>query len=363
MLTSSVFAAGEPSSLEDVRYLLLKGKVEASLTTLKQVATAKRLSKQGRLLRGVLLSKLGRLDEATKVFEALSNDYPESPEPLNNLAVLYAGQGMLEQARSSLLRAIELHPTHANARRNLGDLYLHLAMSSYQHAQKLESGNHVVRRKIEQLKHMLGQRSDEPVRRATAPKPVKKKPIKPVIKPVQIIRNQTVPTKSTKPSIAVKSSKRAKVSQSAGACLLLGPFSSKGKLSQVSDWMRSNSQSVSSLMRSRKERIYQVYHAPLASMLAAKRRLAELKARRIDGFVVRSGEIAQGISLGAFQELSGANKMIRRLKKKGVDASYREQNPLRKRHWLRWQEGDSESSFSKQLHKKFKNINWPPEAC
>jgi hypothetical protein len=116
-------------------------------------------------------------------------------------------------------------------------------------------------------------------------------------------------------------------------------------------------------MRSREERIYQVYHAPLASISAAKQRLAEFKAKRIDGFVVRSGEIAKGISLGAFKELSGANKMIRRLKKKGVDVTYREQNPLRKRHWLRWKGGDSESSFSKQLHKKFKNINWPPEGC
>ena len=41
----------------------------------------------------------GKTDDAIRTFSELTEDYPELPEPYNNLAVLYAGQGQYDKAR------------------------------------------------------------------------------------------------------------------------------------------------------------------------------------------------------------------------------------------------------------------------
>ena len=39
-------------------------------------------------------------------FEQLTEDFPELPEPYNNLAVLYAADGQLDRARAALELAL-----------------------------------------------------------------------------------------------------------------------------------------------------------------------------------------------------------------------------------------------------------------
>lgn len=77
-----------------------------------------------RFLKGVALNQLGRLDEAEDVFRALIDEYPELPDPYNNLAVVLAAQGRLEDARQALEAAIQAVPNHALAHENLDNLYL-----------------------------------------------------------------------------------------------------------------------------------------------------------------------------------------------------------------------------------------------
>jgi len=57
---------------------------------------------EARFSRGLVLVKLSRTDEAIKVFADLTRDYPQLPEPYNNLAVLYAQKGDYEKARDAL---------------------------------------------------------------------------------------------------------------------------------------------------------------------------------------------------------------------------------------------------------------------
>ncbi len=57
------------------------------------------------------------------MFTKLSEDYPELPEPYNNLAVLYAQQKQYDKARTALEMAIRTHPSYAIAYENLGDIY------------------------------------------------------------------------------------------------------------------------------------------------------------------------------------------------------------------------------------------------
>ncbi len=93
---------------------------------------------QVRFQRGVILQELARPQDAIAAFEGLTQDYPELPEPYNNLGVLYAAQGKYEAAREQLRKAIVANPGYVTAYENLGDLYVAMAIASYQQAATLD---------------------------------------------------------------------------------------------------------------------------------------------------------------------------------------------------------------------------------
>ena len=94
-----------------------------------------------RMLKGVLLVDARRADEALVVFQQLTEDFPEVPEPYNNLAVLYAARGDFDRARQALEGALRANPGFATALQNLGDIYAQLAQLSYQRALRAEPTN------------------------------------------------------------------------------------------------------------------------------------------------------------------------------------------------------------------------------
>ena len=96
-----------------------------------------------RLLHGILRARAGRLDDAIAVFEQLRNDHPDMPEPYNNLAVLYAVQGRLDDAREVLVAMVEREP-NAIAYANLGDVYAGLARRAYERARALDPDGEVL---------------------------------------------------------------------------------------------------------------------------------------------------------------------------------------------------------------------------
>jgi Flp pilus assembly protein TadD len=92
---------------------------------------------QLRFLRGVLLTELGRRDDAILLFRQMIQDFPELPEPYNNLAVLQASAGELDSARETLEAATRVLPSYGLAHENLGDIYLRLAQRAWEHAEFL----------------------------------------------------------------------------------------------------------------------------------------------------------------------------------------------------------------------------------
>ena len=94
---------------------------------------------RARLLHGVLRVREGRIAEAVDVFEGLRRDHPDMVEPYNNLAVLHAVEGRLEDARAILLAALERRPD-ATVYANLADVYGKLARRAYERARELETG-------------------------------------------------------------------------------------------------------------------------------------------------------------------------------------------------------------------------------
>ena len=81
----------------DVQKLLTAGKNVEALQKADQFLSSKPRDPMMRFLRGISLSQAGRTAEAITAFQKLTEDFPELPEPFNNLAVLYAQQGQYEK--------------------------------------------------------------------------------------------------------------------------------------------------------------------------------------------------------------------------------------------------------------------------
>ena len=87
-----------------------------------------------RFLKAVLLSESGQSVEAAALFERLTQEFPDLPEPYNNLAVLQAAAGQLDAARELLETALRLDPGYRTAHENLGDVFVRLAQRAFEAA-------------------------------------------------------------------------------------------------------------------------------------------------------------------------------------------------------------------------------------
>lgn len=174
LLGTSVAQADEYG---DIQKLLRAGKPADALARTDQLLSAKPRDPQLRFLRGVALTQAGKQDQAIAVFTKLTQDYPELPEPYNNLAVLYAGQNQFDKARSALEMAIRTNPSYATAHENLGDVYARLASTAYNKALQVDSTQTAsVQPKLEMIQGLAypaaGNTKPSAVPPAPAPAPV-----------------------------------------------------------------------------------------------------------------------------------------------------------------------------------------------
>ena len=93
------------------------------------------------LAHGILSVREGDVREAIDTFKRLQRNHPDMFEPYNNLAVLYAKHGRLEDAHDTLLAALE-HNQEAILYANLGDVYMNLAHRAYICARELNTSAH-----------------------------------------------------------------------------------------------------------------------------------------------------------------------------------------------------------------------------
>lgn len=111
---------------------------------------------QTRFLKGVILTEQNKTQEAITLFSRLTEDFPELPEPYNNLAVLYASSAQYDKARSALEMAIRTNPTYATAYENLGDVHARLASQAYDKALQLDSANNAAKSKLTLVRSLVG---------------------------------------------------------------------------------------------------------------------------------------------------------------------------------------------------------------
>ncbi len=151
-----LLALAATASMQDASQLFKQGQHAAALTKINAHLSDNPKDAQGRFLKGLILTELNRYPEAIKVFSDLTEDYPELPEPYNNLAVLYAAQGQYERAKQSLEMAIRTHPSYTTAHENLGDIYAKMASLAYDKALQLDQSNVSAQTKLALIKDLFG---------------------------------------------------------------------------------------------------------------------------------------------------------------------------------------------------------------
>ena len=182
--------AAPADDLKEAQRLYGQGRVPQAMEKVEVFLKAQPRDAQGRFLKGLLLTEQKKTAEAIQVFTGLTEDFPELPEPYNNLAVLYASQGNYDKAKSALELAIHTHPSYATAHENLGDIYAQLASRAYDRALQLDKNNATAQTKLSLVKDLFGPRG--------APKgmPVKGEP------PKSIAQAQVPPARPAEPSKA-----------------------------------------------------------------------------------------------------------------------------------------------------------------
>lgn len=170
-----LFLFGMPTSAADAVYeinqLLKKGKREQALEQVDAYLAAQpkdawgRNITQMRFLKGTLLADLHRNDEAIRVFAKLTQDYPDLPEPYNNLATLYAIQGNYDGAKDALERGLRTDPAYATAYRNLNEIYARIATSAYDHTVRASKGGQPAPALVKDLCDNYGRMANQSVGR------------------------------------------------------------------------------------------------------------------------------------------------------------------------------------------------------
>ena len=314
------------------------------------------------------------------------------PQPLNNLAVIYAERGMTEQARATLLRTIELHPQHANAHHNLGDLYIHMALDAYARAFELDPSNAKLTQKLAQVGNLAEAKEDyaqnSRARRAERdPGPVvadRQDEPTPVIAekqslsakaPVDDGRVATANPSSDPTPAKAKTSRpappekpvptpvRQTSAANADACLAIGPVKGSEKRKALSKWLKQQGIDSTVVEREIPTVVYQVYLPPTGDLAKTKQTIAQLKTKGVRvAAPIHTGVLRTGVSLGAFKTESRAQKLVRELKDKGIEAQTRTQNPVRKETWFALHK-DTNDDRRKALQSQFPKLRIETNHC
>lgn len=171
--------------LQEAQQLLKSGQREQALERVNRVLATKPKDAQARFMKGLILTEEGKKAEATEIFTKLTQDYPNLPEPYNNLAVIYASEGQYEKARVALEQSIRTHPSYATAYENLGDVYAKLASQAYGKALQLDSSNTGAQNKLSLVRELVGEqpvavaKAEPPAPKQEAPKVAAAEPRKP----------------------------------------------------------------------------------------------------------------------------------------------------------------------------------------
>ncbi len=197
LLSASTFLHAD--EIQDANKLFKQGKQGQALEIVNKYLADKPKDAQARFLKGLIYTDQGKTNDAIRIFSALTEDYPELPEPYNNLAVLYASQQQYDKAKIALEMAIRTHPSYATAHENLGDIYAKLASQAYDRALQLDRGNATTQTKLAMIQDLIASeaRSTAQASPATTVKQARpvaaSEPLEPVSAGPEPVNSKTMP--------------------------------------------------------------------------------------------------------------------------------------------------------------------------
>jgi len=170
LLAATLLAAGcaWADDYADVSRLMRAGQYAEAMAKTEQYLATKPKDPQMRFMKGVLQTETGKTADAIITFTQITQDYPELPEPYNNMAVLYAGQSQFDKARAALEMAIRTNPSYSTAHENLGDVYAKLASQAYSKALQLDGGNAGVQPKLALIRTLFSAETKNPAKPVAA---------------------------------------------------------------------------------------------------------------------------------------------------------------------------------------------------
>jgi tetratricopeptide (TPR) repeat protein len=179
----AAFAYAAPNTdIQEINGLFKQGQYAPALDKVNAYISKNPQDAQARFLKGLILTEQNKSAEAIKVFTSLTEDFPELPEPYNNLAVLYAAQGQYDKAKTELEMAIHTHPSYATAHENLGDIYAKMASIAYDKALQLDNNNASAQTKLSLIKELFSGRKTPSLAKTGDSK---SKPVVAAAKPVE----------------------------------------------------------------------------------------------------------------------------------------------------------------------------------
>ena len=182
-ITPAIAQVAQVDGLQEANQLFKQKQFDRAVDSVNAYLKTRPRDARGRFLKGLILADQNKPNDAIKVFTELTQEFPELPEPYNNLAVLYASQGQYDKARSALEMAIRTHPSYATAHENLGDIYVKMASQAYDKALQLDRGNTAAQTKLNLIRTLF----------PDSPRPAKPAAIK-VEAPTQLASALAAPT-------------------------------------------------------------------------------------------------------------------------------------------------------------------------
>ncbi|QWD67077.1 tetratricopeptide repeat protein [Polynucleobacter sp. MWH-Aus1W21] len=120
----------------DIEKLIKARKYQDAVTQINTDLKKTPRNVQLRFIKARLQIEMRQFDQAKKTLIEITQQFPELPEPYNNLAAIAANQGQWIEARDYLELALKLRPSYAIASANLGEIYIRLGAQAYQDAAK-----------------------------------------------------------------------------------------------------------------------------------------------------------------------------------------------------------------------------------
>ena len=116
---------------DEVSRLLNENRLQEALLAADSSLAANEDNFELHAMKGVVLARLGQLEEAADWYRNMIGRWPDQPGPRVNLGIVYEWQGRIQTALITFLEVAKRDPDHGFALEKIGDMHIRLAADAY----------------------------------------------------------------------------------------------------------------------------------------------------------------------------------------------------------------------------------------